>query len=159
MSVIHRVCQQHSYPTTRHCAWSHFRGNKRDGGCPKVFYKVWISDRLPMMTDKESTELCYLLCNDHYYEHLEGKKKTGIIVSIHKEKEFASHFQHAQGNCIINALENVSVPNLASTATLGNLSVASLPPTTSPDLSVFPHNVTTSIPYNGSTQHVCHRGI
>ena len=86
------------------------------------------------------------MCNEYYYEYLGHKKKTGITVSFNKEKEFVTHFKLTPGNYIMNALENISVTNVASTATVGNLSVASLPPTISLDVSVFLHNITTSKP-------------
>ena len=76
MTIFHRVCKHHLYPTTRYCTWSTFNGTRREKGCPKVFCKICISDRQSMMTDDESTELGYLLCNEHYYEYLDEKKKT-----------------------------------------------------------------------------------
>ena len=56
-------------------------------------------------------------------------------------------------------LENVSVPNLASTTTLGNLSVASLPTTTSSDLSVFQHNVQTSKPLENNVMEALNLAV
>ena len=129
MTIFHRVCKHHLYPTTRYCTWSTFNGTRRAKGCPKVFCKNCITERQSMMTDHESTQLGYLLCTDHYYEYLNGRKGAGMKVIVRKEKEFAPHLSNTPGICLIDSLETVNLPIMNT--------VASLPTTTSSELTVF----------------------
>ena len=89
-------------------------------------------------------ELGHLLYDDHFYEYLGHIKEDRISVLFHKQKEFAKHLEYTPGNYFINALENVSVTNVTSTAPLGKFSIASLPPTVSSESSIMPHNTPTS---------------
>ena len=91
-------------------------------------------------------ELEHLLCDDHLYEYLKHKKEDGISVLIHKQKEFAKHLENTPGNYFINALENVNITKVASTATLGRFSIASLSPPVSSESCVVPHNAPKSKP-------------
>ena len=91
MNVLLRVCKEHKFLTTRHCAYAEQVYDKVRPSCPQVFCKQCIADRQPLMMDDLSTEMGYLLYNNHIYEYLEQNTKDGVNIILHKQAALARH--------------------------------------------------------------------
>ena len=76
MTVFMHFCPEHKISNTRYCAHAFVdKNNNVEVECQNVFYRVCLSDRGNLMTNKRSKEKGYFYAMTTFFMFL-GKEKT-----------------------------------------------------------------------------------